>query len=146
MKTLTPKCIRTAALSAMLVLPALVYAADSMSSESTTTTTTSAGTVSDFTPDAITVRTTTAAAPTSYTFSKTTTYVDENGNPVSVETVHSGMPVTVYYTRDGDRMLASKVIVRKVTTTAVPVLVQPTTVIEKKTTTTTTSSTSNSDQ
>ena len=79
MKTLTPKCIRAAALSAMLVLPALVYADDSMSSESTTTTTTSAGTVSDFTPDAITVRTTTTAAPTSYTFSKTTTYVDENG-------------------------------------------------------------------
>ncbi len=48
------------------------------------------------------VVTTSSPAPVRYNFTKTTTYVDENGNPVSVETVKSGAPVTVYYSGDGD--------------------------------------------
>jgi hypothetical protein len=114
MKNLTTNCLRAAVLGAMLAIPSL---ASAQSSVTTTSSTTSAGTVSDFTPDAISVRTTTTAAPISYSFSKTTTYVDESGNPVSVDVVKSGVPVTVYYTQDGDRMIASKVVVRKTTTT-----------------------------
>ena len=87
---------------------------------STTSTTTSAGTVSDFSPDAIVIKTTTATDPVSYSYTKTTTYVDEDGNPVSSETVKSGAPVTVYYTQDGDKMVATKVVVRKTTTTTAP--------------------------
>jgi hypothetical protein len=90
------------------------------STTSTTTTTTSAGTVSQFGPDTIVIKTTTSDAPVSYSYSKTTTYVDENGNPVSSETVKSGAPVTVYYTQDGDKMVANKVVVRKTTTTTNP--------------------------
>ncbi len=90
----------------------------------TTTTTTSAttsdGTVSQFGPDTIVVKSTTSTAPLTYSYSKTTTYVDENGNAVSSETVKSGAPVTVYYTQDGDKMVATKVIVRKTTTTTTP--------------------------
>jgi hypothetical protein len=86
-----------------------------------TTTTTSAGTINEFKSDRLTIRTESTAAPTLYSFSKTTTYVDENGDPVSVETVRSGMPVTVYYTTDGDQRIATKVIVRKSKTeTVVP--------------------------
>jgi hypothetical protein len=111
-------------------------------STSTTTTTTSEGTVSNFTPDSMVVQTSTSAQPITYSYSKTTTYVDENGNPVSVETVHSGLPVTVYYTQDGDRFVADKVVVRhtETTTSAVPAPAPPPAVIEKKTTTTTTTS------
>jgi len=87
---------------------------------STTTTTTSDGTVSQFSPDTIIVKTTSSADPVSYSYSKTTTYVDQDGNPVSSETVKSGSPVTVYYTQDGDKMIATKVIVRKTTTTTTP--------------------------
>ena len=87
---------------------------------STTTTTTSEGTVSQFGPDTIVVKSTTSVDPVSYSYSKTTTYVDENGNAVSSETVKSGAPVTVYYTQDGDKMIATKVIVRKTTTTTTP--------------------------
>jgi hypothetical protein len=91
---------------------------------STTTTTTSAttsdGTVSQFGPDTIIVKTTTSADPISYSYTKTTTYVDENGNTVSSETVKSGAPVTVYYTQDGDKMVATKVVMRKTTTTTSP--------------------------
>jgi hypothetical protein len=90
------------------------------STTSTTTTTTSDGTVSQFSPDTIVVSSTTSAAPVTYSYSKTTTYVDENGNTVSSEMVKSGVPVTVYYTQDGDKMIATKVIVRKTTTTATP--------------------------
>ena len=96
------------------------------------TTTTSAGTISEFSPDAIVVKTESAAEPVHYTYSKSTTYVDESGNPVSIETVKSGLPVTVYYVKDGDNLVASKVIVRKT-------VVQPVTnVQDTKTTTTTT--------
>ncbi len=124
----------------MLAVPTLVVADDSMTTTSTqTSSTTSAGTVSDFSPDAITVRTTTTSSPVSYSYSKTTTYVDENGNPVSVDVVKSGAPVTVYYTGEAGHAIASKVVVHRIETTAVPV---PTTVIEEKKTTTTTTSTS----
>ncbi len=95
-------------------------AAPSSTSTTTTTTTTSDGTVSQFGPDTIVVKSTTSTTPLSYSYSKTTTYVDENGNPVSSETVKSGAPVTVYYTQDGDKMVATKVIVRKTTTTTTP--------------------------
>lgn len=101
--------------------------------ETTTTTTQSAGTISEFGADTIIIRSEKAPEPVRYTYSKTTTYVDEAGNPVSMETVKSGLPVTVYYTTTGDRRVASRVVVHRTTTTA------PTApVIEKKTTTTTT--------
>ena len=95
-------------------------AAPSATSTTTTSTTTSAGTVSQFSPDTIVVKTTTSTDPISYSYTKTTTYVDENGNAVSSETVKSGAPVTVYYTQDGDKMVATKVVVRKSTTTTTP--------------------------
>jgi len=98
------------------------------------TTTTSAGTISTFSPDAIAIRTTTTSAPVSYSYTKSTTYVDESGAPVSMELVKSGLPVTVYYSINGERMIASKVIVRKVVTEAPSAPV----IEEKKTTTTTT--------
>jgi hypothetical protein len=139
MKNLTTNCFRAAALGAMLALPSLALA-QSTTIQSSTSSTTSAGTISDFSPDAMTVRTVSSASPTSYTFTKTTTYVDENGNPVSVDVVKSGMPVTVYYTQDGDRMVASKVVVRRTTTTTdAPA---PAVIEQRKSTTTTTSSTS----
>ncbi|MCE0484583.1 MAG: hypothetical protein LV479_10130 [Methylacidiphilales bacterium] len=114
-------------LSSLTILGMMLFTANiasaqttAASSTSTTTSTTSDGTVSDFGPDTIVVKSTTSTTPSSYSYSKTTTYVDENGNPVSSETVKSGAPVTVYYTQDGDKMIATKVIVRKTTTTTVP--------------------------
>ena len=121
-----------------LVLATVGMTHAQVTSESTSTTatqtTTSDGMVSQFTPDALVVQSTTSAAPVSYSYSKTTTYVDQNGNPVEMSTVHSGMPVTVYYTQDGNHYVASKVVVTRTSETApaTPVLV------EKKTTTTTT--------
>jgi hypothetical protein len=98
----------------------------------TVTTTETAGTISEFSPDTIVVRSETSSSPMKYSYTKSTTYVDDTGAPVSVETVKSGLPVTVYYTREGDRMIANKVVVRKTTTTTEKPM------IEKKSTTTTT--------
>ncbi|MDP1590552.1 MAG: hypothetical protein Q8M07_22555 [Prosthecobacter sp.] len=92
-----------------------------------TTTTTSAGTITDFGTGRMIIKTETSPAPLNYLYSETTTYVDESGVPVAIETVKSGLPVTVYYTQVGDTLTATKVVVRKVP------LIE-----EKKTTTTTT--------
>ena len=133
MKTITKQCLTAAALAGIL---ATASTASAQSATTTTTSsTTSAGTISDFSPTAITVQSTTSASPVSYSYSKTTTYVDQNGNPVSEETVKSGQPVTVYYTQDGDKMIASKVVVQSVTT---PMDESSAPAIETKKTTTTT--------
>jgi hypothetical protein len=144
MKTPFRKITFAAIAGVVLASANLGYA--QMTSSSTTTTTTSEGTVSNFTPDSILVQTSSSTQPISYSYSKTTTYVDENGNPVSVETVHSGLPVTVYYTQNGDHFVADKVVVRRTeTTTAAPAapVPPPAPVVEEKKTTTTTTTTGN---
>ena len=101
---------------AVLVMPCAVFAQQAITTVNTSTTTETAGTISEFSPDSIVVRSETSSSPMHYNSTKSTTYVDDMGNPVSVETVKSGLPVTVYYTREGDRMIANKVVVRKTTT------------------------------
>ena len=122
-----------AALLGLMLLTANVTLAQTAVKETTTTTTT-AGTISEFGPETIIVRSETAPEPIRYSYTKTTTYVDETGAPVSIETVKSGLPVTVYYTKVGDRMVASKVIVRRAVVKTAPAA----TIEEKKTSTTTT--------
>jgi hypothetical protein len=100
---------------AVLIIPCSVFARQEK--VTTVTTTESAGTISEFGPDTIVIQSETSSTPNHYSYTKKTTYVDDTGAPVSMETVKSGLPVTVYYTRDGDRMVADKVIVRKTRTT-----------------------------
>lgn len=119
---------------AVLMIPCGLFA--QQGTVSTVTTTETAGTISDVSPQSIVVRTETSSSPMSYSYTKKTTYVDETGAPVSMETVKSGLPVTVYYTREGDRMVADKVVVRKTTTTTENPVTE-----EKRTTTTTTKTT-----
>jgi len=95
----------------------------------TTETRTTTGTISDLASGALIIQSPTDPQPLPYTYSKTTTYVDEDGNPVAVETLTSGAPVTVYYTTDGTGRVASKVVIKKHTDP-----VTGTTTIEKKTT------------
>jgi len=120
-----------------LILGATIGAAATTSAQTvvqTQTTTNTAGTISEFGPETIVIRSETAPEPVRYSYTKSTTYVDETGAPVTIDTVKSGLPVTVYYDRVGDRMVASRVVVRRTTTTAPA----PAAVIEKKTSTTTT--------
>ncbi len=101
--------------------------------ETTTTTTNAAGTISEFGPEILVIRTETAPEPIRYSYTTKTVYVDEAGAPVTLTTVKSGLPVTVYYTKVGDKMVASKVVVRKVVVKPAAPVIE-----EKKTTTTTT--------
>ena len=87
-----------------------------MSEHSVTTekTTTYSGTVSEIDPSSstITIRSETAPAPTKYTFTKETVFADPQGHVVAYDTIRN-TPVTVYYTREGDRMIVSKVVTTK---------------------------------
>jgi hypothetical protein len=93
-----------------------------------TSTTTSTGTISTYTPgtDYITFRTSTDAAPVRYYYGKDTTILDPEGRTVTWSAVRPDLPATVYYTRDGERMVVRKIVLSKPTVT------------EKETTTTTT--------
>lgn len=97
------------------------------------TTTMSAGTISEFGSGTISIHTASSPEPLRYTYSKTTTYMDENGAPVSIETIKSGLPVNVYYTKAGDTLVASKVIVRKAVFVSPPVIETKTTIITTET-------------
>ena len=93
------------------------------------TTTTSAGTiVAAPTSDYISFRTSTTAEPVRYYYTKSTTLVDPAGQTVEWSAIRPDMPATVYYVKEGDRMIVRKVVLTK------PVSA----VIEKKETTTTT--------
>jgi len=66
------------------------------------------------------------AAPVRYYYSKDTTILDPEGQTVTWSAVRPDLPATVYYTRDGERMVVRKIVLTKPTVT------------EKETTTTTT--------
>lgn len=106
--------------------------------EATSASTSNSGVITDYSPgQTIIVRQETSTAPVNYYVTKQTTFVDEAGAPVMAERITAGAPITVQYVREGDRMLASRVVVRKtVTTSPAPMVTGSTT-----TTTTTTSGT-----
>ena len=106
-------------LGRLSLLGVMLFATDALAQSAvketttTTTTTSTSGTISQFGPGTIVVRTTTSTDPISYAYTKTTTYVDETGKPVSIETVKAGLPVTVYYDKAGSKMVATRVVVTK---------------------------------
>ena len=95
------------------------------------TTTSSTGTIAELASgsDYIMFRSTTDTSPLRYYYTKTTTVLDPEGKIVTWSAVRPDVQATVYYTREGDRMIVTKVVLSKPT------------VIEKKETTTTTTTT-----
>jgi hypothetical protein len=77
----------------------------------TTEKTTYTGVVSEVNPTTSTIilKSDTGPAPVTYTFDKGTIFVDSHGNVVSSETIRNA-PVTVEYTKDGDRTIVTRVI------------------------------------
>jgi hypothetical protein len=123
--------MRKAILCTVAVL-ALAMSASADSMRETTTTTTYSGTVSEMLPSSSTIvlRTEPASPPTKYVFNDRTVWVDSAGNTVTMESVRN-QPVTVYYQREGDQMVVTRVVTQKVVPPAPKV-------IERRTTTTTT--------
>lgn len=93
-----------------------------------TTTTTATGTITTYTPgtDYLMFRAGTTGTPVRYYYTKDTTILDPEGHVVTWSAVQPDLPATVYYVREGDRMLVRKIVLTKPG------------VIEKKETTTTT--------
>lgn len=131
------KQILTAACTAILLGTALEVRSQDVIRETTISAPASevVGTVTEYTPDGLVIRSETAAGPVRYVASKTTEYVDEDGNTVAAEVVRSGAPVTVRSVREGDRLIAKRIIVRRAT---VGTEVVPPVTVRKTTTTTTT--------
>ena len=94
----------------------------------TSTTTSAAGTITEYTPgsDYISLRAGTTGTTVRYYYNRDTTVLDPEGHVVTWSAVRPDVPATVYYVREGDRMLVRKVVLSKPT------------VVEKETTTTTT--------
>jgi len=86
----------------------------------TLATTASSGIVSEAGPDSIAVATTRSPKPVTYHSNETTTWVDQSGNPVDPAAVKPGMPVTVYYSQSGSKLVAAKVVVKTETAPAQP--------------------------
>jgi hypothetical protein len=91
-------------------------------------TTTATGTITTYTPgtDYITFRAGTTGTPVQYYYTRDTAILDPEGHVVTWSAVRPDLPATVYYVREGDRMIARKIVLSKPA------------VIEKKETTTTT--------
>jgi hypothetical protein len=85
------------------------------------------GTVTEWGPDNVIIREKDVAAPVRFGFSKRVEYVDAAGNPVSREVITSGVPVTVRYVREGDRMLVDRVIVQRTAPVAATTTTETTT-------------------
>jgi hypothetical protein len=117
-----------------IVVPTLValslVVAVSVSAETTreTTTTTYSGTVSELSPSRSTIVLKSDESPqtVNYVYNDKTVWLDSAGNQVTMETVRN-QPVTIYYQRDGDQMVVTKVVTHKSL---------PSKVIEQKSTTT----------
>ena len=97
----------------LLVAPVCSFA---LQNQMTVTKTETVGTVSEINPDTLVIRSESSPNPVVYTYTKKTSYINEKGEPVSMETVRSGLPVTVYYSSNGNHMTAEKVMVHETTT------------------------------
>jgi hypothetical protein len=73
------------------------------------------GTVTQYEPvnQVLEVRRESTTTPMTYSVTPATTFVDEAGQPVRAERITSGVPITVHYMRQGDRMTATRVVVRR---------------------------------
>ena len=93
-----------------------------------TSTTSDTGTIATYSPgtDYITFRAGTTGAPVRYYYTNDTHVFDPEGHPLSWSVIRPDIPATVYYVREGDRMIVRKVVLTKPA------------VVEKETTTTTT--------
>src|ERR1043166_6704570 len=136
-------------IGAALLAIGLCLASTAAIAQTTTTVTTSNGAFTEYVPNSqtVVVKTETNSAPLRSTVTKQTTIVDEAGAPVAIERISPGSQLAVDYSGLGERLVASRIVVRKpvaVTapvTTTVPVTTTAPAVTEKQTTMTTTTTT-----
>lgn len=111
MKTLPTLLIIPGLLTITALFTAPAVQAQNERVEASTTTTTSAGTISQFGPQGLAITTPSGTQPVRFISNDTTNYVDEEGNPLPLGSVQPGMPATIHYTKVGDTLIASKIVV-----------------------------------
>jgi hypothetical protein len=84
------------------------------------------------------VRTESGSSPLRYSVTKQTTIVDEAGAPVAIDRISPGSPLSIQYTGSGDRLVASRVVVRRAATGTTAVTTLPAETGQQTNTTTTT--------
>jgi hypothetical protein len=108
--------------------------------QTTTTVTTTNGAFTEYVPgsETMVVRSDAGSSPLRYTVTKQTMIVDENGTPVAIDRISPGSQLSIQYTGSGDRLVASRVVVRTPTTATTAVTSVPAAVTGQQTNTTTT--------
>lgn len=109
--------------------------------QTTTTVTTTNGAFTEYVPgsETMVVRSETGTtSPLRYSVTKQTTIVDETGAPVAIDRISPGSQLSIQYTGSGDRLVASRVVVRRAATATTAVTSVPAETGQQSNTTTTT--------
>ena len=108
--------------------------------QTTTTVTTTNGAFTEYVPgsETMVVRSEAGTNPLRYSVTKQTTIVDEAGAPVAIDRISPGSPLSIQYTGSGDRLVASRVVVRRAATGTTAVTSVPGVTGQQTNTTTTT--------
>jgi hypothetical protein len=109
--------------------------------QTTTTVTTANGAFTEYVPgsETMVVRSETGTtSPLRYSVTKQTTIVDETGAPVAIDRISPGSQLSIQYTGSGDRLVASRVVVRRAATATTAVTSMPAGTGQQTNTTTTT--------
>ena len=114
------------ALGGALLATGCLWSSQAFAQTSTTVTTTN-GAFTEYVPgsEAMVVRSEAGTSPLRYSVTKQTTIVDDTGAPVAIERISPGSQLSIQYTGSGDRLVASRVVVRRAATsteTTVPVV------------------------
>jgi hypothetical protein len=107
-------------LGAALLAVGCFWSSQAFAQTSTTVTTTN-GAFTEYVPgsETMVVKSETGTTPLRYSVTKQTTIVDEAGAPVAVNLISPGSQLSIQYTGSGDRLVASRVVVRRPATEAV---------------------------
>ena len=88
--------------------------------QTSTTVTTANGAFTEYVPgsETMVVKTETGTSPLRYSVTKQTTIVDQTGAPVAIDRISPGSQLSIQYTGSADRLVASRVVVRRAATSA----------------------------
>lgn len=127
-------------LGAALLAVGCLWSSQAFTQTSTTVTTTN-GAFTEYVPgsETMVVRSETGTtSPLRYSVTKQTTIVDETGAPVAIDRISPGSQLSIQYTGSGDRLVASRVVVRRAAAATTAVTTVPAGTGQQTNTTTTT--------
>jgi len=127
-------------LGAALLAVGCFWSSQAFTQTSTTVTTTN-GAFTEYVPGSETMvvkSETGTTSPLRYSVTKQTTIVDETGAPVAIDRISPGSQLSIQYTGSGDRLIASRVVVRRAAAATTAVTSVPAGTGQQTNTTTTT--------